>query len=127
MAHTRDLGFIKAFGNHLKKLRLAKDLSQKELSYKCGISTSRIGILERGKLNPSLNTLRLLAQGLGEETKVLLDFKYKRKGAINWLHKTWKPKYEWSTKATFDQSATWELFAIQNIEFGIVKIAPGLV
>lgn len=77
MGHNRDLGYVKAFGRHLKRLRLAKKLSQEELSYKCVIPTSQIGRIERGERSPTLNTIRLLAEGLGEEPKSLLDFKYK--------------------------------------------------
>jgi hypothetical protein len=69
MGHNRDLGYVKAFGKHLKKLRLAKSLSQEELSYKCVIPTSQIGRFER----------RILAEGLGEEPSKLLEFKYKVK------------------------------------------------
>ena len=77
MGHNRDLGYVKAFGKHLKKLRLAKSLSQEELSYKCVIPTSQIGRFERGERSPTLSTIKVLAQGLGEEPKILLDFKYK--------------------------------------------------
>lgn len=79
MGHNRDLEYVKAFGKHLKKLRLAKSLSQEELSYKCVIPTSQIGRFERGERSPTLNTLRILAEGLGEEPSKLLEFKYKVK------------------------------------------------
>lgn len=79
MGHNRDLGYVKAFGKNLKKLRLAKSLSQEELSYKCVIPTSQIGRFERGERSPTLNTIRILAEGLGEEPSKLLEFKYKVK------------------------------------------------
>ena len=79
MGHNRDLGYVNAFGKHLKKLRLAKSLSQEELSYKCVIPTSQIGRFERGERSPTLNTIRVLAEGLGEEPSKLLEFKYKVK------------------------------------------------
>ncbi len=79
MGHNRDLGYVKAFGKHLRKLRKDKNLSQEELSYKCVIPTSQIGRFERGERSPTLNTIRILAEGLDEEPKVLLDFKYKAK------------------------------------------------
>lgn len=77
MGHNRDLGYVKAFGRHLKKLRTDKGLSQEELSYKCVIPTSQIGRFERGERSPTLSTIRILADGLGEEPKALLDFRYK--------------------------------------------------
>src|SRR5687768_1407187 len=66
MGHNRDLGYVKAFGKHLKKLRLAKRLSQEELSYKCGFPLSQIGRFERGDRSPTPNTIKFLAQGLSE-------------------------------------------------------------
>jgi transcriptional regulator with XRE-family HTH domain len=77
MGHNRDIRFIKAFGKHLKKLRLAKKMSQEDLSFRCSMPQSQIGRFERGERGPTLNTVRHLAKGLGVELKVLCDFKYK--------------------------------------------------
>ena len=79
MGQNRDLGYVKSFGKHLKKLRLAKGLTQEDLSYKCGFPLSQIGRFERGERSPTLNTIRILAEGLGEEPSKLLEFKYKIK------------------------------------------------
>ena len=79
MGHNRDIGYIKAFGRHLRKLRLAKKLSQEELSLECMIPQSQIGRFERGERGPTIDTVRILAEGLGEEPKSLLDFKYPSK------------------------------------------------
>lgn len=78
MGHNRDLGYVKAFGKHLKKLGLAKSLSQEELSYKCGFALSQTGQFERGERNPTLNTIKILARGLDEEPSKLLEFKWER-------------------------------------------------
>jgi len=78
MGHNRDLGYVKAFGKHLKKLGLAKSLSQEELSYKCGFALSQTGQFERGERNPTLNTIKILAEGLDEEPSKLLKFKSER-------------------------------------------------
>ena len=77
MGHNRDIRYIKAFGKHLKKLRLSKNLTQEDLSFRCVIPQSQIGRFERGERSPTLSTIKVLAQGLGEEPKILLDFKYK--------------------------------------------------
>ena len=79
MGHNRDLAYVKAFGNHLRKLRKEKNLSQEELAYKCVIPTSQIARFERGERSPTLSTIKLLAEGLGEEPWRLLEFKYKVK------------------------------------------------
>ncbi len=79
MGHNRDLGYVKAFGKHLRKLRLEKKLSQEELSYRGVIPTSQVARFERGERSPTLSTIKLLAEGLGEEPWRLLEFKYKVK------------------------------------------------
>jgi transcriptional regulator with XRE-family HTH domain len=74
MGENRNEKYIKAFGEHLRELRLSKKFSQEELAYKCGTPLSQIGRFERGERSPTLSTLLLLAKGLGVEPKKLLDF-----------------------------------------------------
>ena len=50
--------------------RKATGLTQKELAQRTGIAQSDICRLERGNANPSLNTLRRLAAGMGMEVKI---------------------------------------------------------
>ncbi len=45
-------------------------LTQKELSERTGIAQSDISKLENGNANPSLRTLRRLAEGMGMQLKV---------------------------------------------------------
>lgn len=45
-------------------------LTQKELSERTGIAQSDISKLENGSANPSLRTLRRLAEGMGMKLKV---------------------------------------------------------
>lgn len=52
-------------GNTLIKARVDRELTQKDLSKLTGITQADISRLETGSANPSLNTLRRLAQGLG--------------------------------------------------------------
>jgi predicted ATPase/DNA-binding XRE family transcriptional regulator len=54
-----------AFGHHLKRLRLASDLTQEELAERAGISARSISELERGTIHrPRRDTVQLLADGL---------------------------------------------------------------
>ena len=54
-----------AFGHHLKRLRLANDLTQEELAERAGISARSISELERGTIHrPRRDTVQLLAHGL---------------------------------------------------------------
>jgi transcriptional regulator with XRE-family HTH domain len=76
MGGNRNSKYIKAFGEHLRKLRLSKKLSQEELAYKCGTTLSQIGRFERGVRSPTLSTILTLSQGLGIEPKKLLDFEF---------------------------------------------------
>ncbi len=79
MGHNRDTVFLKALGKNLRRLRLERNLSQEALSLQCMIPQSQIGRIERGERDPSANTIRVLAEGLGEEPKILFDFKYRSK------------------------------------------------
>src|SRR5688500_14253094 len=54
-----------AFGHHLKRLRLAADLTQEELAERASVSARLISALERGTIHrPRRDTVQLLADGL---------------------------------------------------------------
>ena len=65
---------LKAFGEHLRKLRESKGLSQEELAYRAQIAYSSINKIENGKLNSTISTLFDLAKGLQVEKHELLTF-----------------------------------------------------
>lgn len=46
------------------------NLTQKELAERSGIKQSNISRLERGTYNPSLNSLKKIAKGLGKELHI---------------------------------------------------------
>ncbi len=50
--------------------RKAKNITQKELSDLTGINQGDISRLENGSANPSLNTIKRLARGLGYTVKL---------------------------------------------------------
>jgi len=54
----------KAFGTVLKQARNKKLLSQEELAYLSDLDRTYISLLERGKRQPSLKTLFMLASAL---------------------------------------------------------------
>jgi transcriptional regulator with XRE-family HTH domain len=62
------------FGVHLKELREARGLSQRQLSYNCSIDHSKIGKMERGLINPTLVTIVELAKGLEVDKNELMNF-----------------------------------------------------
>ncbi len=50
----------------LKLARVAKDLSQQELADRVGATRQTIGLIEKGKYNPSLNLCIRIARELGK-------------------------------------------------------------
>ena len=66
---------LKTFGNHLREIRIKKNLSQVELAYKGNFDRNYIGMLERGERNPSLKNLLRLANALDITLPELLNFK----------------------------------------------------
>lgn len=62
--------FEKAFWG-LRKERLRKGLTQKELSEKAGVTERTISGLENGEYNPTVDTLRKLAKVLEVDVKQL--------------------------------------------------------
>ncbi|MBI3377773.1 MAG: helix-turn-helix transcriptional regulator [Nitrospirae bacterium] len=52
-------------GKRIRTLRKLRGLTQEELGEKSGISYKFIGEIERGEVNPSLNSLIQIAKALG--------------------------------------------------------------
>ncbi|MGN6189530.1 MAG: helix-turn-helix domain-containing protein, partial [Conexibacter sp.] len=55
----------KAFGTVLRRERRARDMSQKELAEKAGLSFRHVGEIERGRRFPRLSTIAALERALG--------------------------------------------------------------
>jgi transcriptional regulator with XRE-family HTH domain len=53
------------FGENLRRLRKAADVSQEELGLRCSLHRTEIGLLERGARVPRIDTLIKIARGLG--------------------------------------------------------------
>lgn len=51
-------------GNIIKNIRIKKGIMLKEVASKCGISSSMLSQIEKGNANPSLNTIREIANTL---------------------------------------------------------------
>ena len=62
-----------AFGSALRKLRLAKGLSQEKLAHAAETNQAYISLLEKGIRSPSLITLDLLAHALGLKMSALVE------------------------------------------------------
>lgn len=53
------------FGENLRRLRKAADISQEELGLRCSLHRTEIGLLERGARVPRIDTLIKISSGLG--------------------------------------------------------------
>lgn len=60
-------------GNNLKTLRIRKNLSLGQLAELSGISKALLGQIEKGKNNPTINTIWKIANGLKVPYTVLLE------------------------------------------------------
>jgi transcriptional regulator with XRE-family HTH domain len=58
-------GLKQAVGDVVRELREERGISQEELSFRTGRHRTYVSLLERGKHSPSLDTVWLLADGLG--------------------------------------------------------------
>ena len=56
--------FIKSFGERLRQIRLSKNLSQAELAHSAEIPINQVGRIERGEINTTLTTIKVLADSL---------------------------------------------------------------
>jgi len=69
-----DKVLCKHFGKRIAFLRRDNDLTQDELAYKTGISTSYLSSIERGITDITISTVKRLAKALGVEITDLFHF-----------------------------------------------------
>jgi transcriptional regulator with XRE-family HTH domain len=62
----------KRVGVTIRSLRIAKDWSQEELSFECGLHRTYIGAVERGEKNLTLKNLIKVAKSLGTNASNIL-------------------------------------------------------
>jgi ribosome-binding protein aMBF1 (putative translation factor) len=74
--NVKDQEFIKAFGEQVKLLRNKKGLSQEDLAFKFDpqISTNQVGRIERGEINTSISTAKVIAKSLEVSLSELFKF-----------------------------------------------------
>lgn len=66
--------FLSKFGNRLREIRLAKNLSQEMLANDADIPINQVGRIERAEISTSLNTIYKIAKALEVDIKELFDF-----------------------------------------------------
>lgn len=57
----------------MRELRKASGLSQEAFADKCGFARSYMSRVERGRANPSLDAIQIIADGLGVPVARLFD------------------------------------------------------
>jgi|GEM_PF-2455341 len=79
---AKEIIFLKKFGSHVKKLRISRLLSLKELAIKCRFDKCKICKIESGKANITVSTLLELARGIGIPPSMLMNFETKRTATV---------------------------------------------
>lgn len=74
MQSGKDNKYLKEFGKNLRRLRVKKGISQEALAFDAGIGKNQVGVIERGEVNVTINTIKKLAKHIGVHPKDLLDF-----------------------------------------------------
>lgn len=74
MERKKNSPLLMSFGQNVRKLRLAQNLSQEELAFNAGITINQIGRIERGEINTTLVTIGALASALDLEIHDLFSF-----------------------------------------------------
>jgi transcriptional regulator with XRE-family HTH domain len=62
--YVKDDKFLKLLGNRIRELRKQRKITQVELAVLCNNYAEQIGRIERGELNVSVCTLRVIAKAL---------------------------------------------------------------
>ena len=62
------------FGNKVRELRQANNLSQEQLAFKAGLHRTYIGMIERAERNISIVNVEKIANALNVETKELFNY-----------------------------------------------------
>lgn len=66
--------YAKLLGQKIRELRTGRDLTQKELGERAGISAKYLQFIEAGTRDPSLKTVYMIAKGLKVKLADLFTF-----------------------------------------------------
>lgn len=68
--------FLLKLGNHIRAVRVSKNITQEQLANEIGTEISQISRIERGIINTSITNLYNICQVLNITLKELFDFHY---------------------------------------------------
>jgi transcriptional regulator with XRE-family HTH domain len=74
MNEARDKKRLKEFGDHIRKIRESKNLSQDDVVKSCDLTKGNLSMIENGNKDFYFSTLLEIAKGLDVAAKLLLDY-----------------------------------------------------
>ncbi|MCC4214099.1 helix-turn-helix domain-containing protein [Leeuwenhoekiella parthenopeia] len=74
MRKSIDIEFVRRFGENLRRIRKSKNCSMEQLAHKSNMEYSQISRIERGQINTSISTAKVLADALEVEVHQLFNF-----------------------------------------------------
>jgi transcriptional regulator with XRE-family HTH domain len=79
--NTRNERYLKAFGDHLRKVRKKQGITMMQLAFEADIEYSQVAKIERGLSNTTVSTVYLLAQALDVKPAELFEFNFPPKAS----------------------------------------------
>lgn len=76
MNYKHNSEYCKAFGVHLRRLRLERNFGMREFALIVDIEYSHLSKIERGVTNPTISTIYALSQALNVAPSELLAFRF---------------------------------------------------
>jgi transcriptional regulator with XRE-family HTH domain len=67
------MGWAKVVGANVRRLRLAKGLTQEALAHEAGVALRLLGGIERGQRNPTIGMVGKISAALGVHPRELFD------------------------------------------------------
>lgn len=79
--NSRNEEYLKAFGEHLRRVRKRQGLTMMQVAFEADIEYSQVAKIERGITNTTISTVHLLASALGVKPAELFDFPFPPKAS----------------------------------------------
>lgn len=76
---VRNPAYLKAFGEHFRKVRKAKGKSMMDLANEAEVAYTQVAKIESGQINTTISTIQLLAETLKVQPAELFQFSYSSK------------------------------------------------
>ncbi|MHA4737786.1 helix-turn-helix domain-containing protein [Dyadobacter sp. MSC1_007] len=83
MTKSKNQDLQKAFGQHIRKLREERNLSQEELYDLAGLSKNQIGNIERGEINTTISTAFAISKAFNIHLSELFQFDYPNQTVVS--------------------------------------------